>query len=184
MLSQISQVSPARRNLFAFGCLAIACGLGSLTYPSSWFWLFTKNHQFLPSLTSGIVALLLLAPVVRGDFLHSHKLTPLAAINLLLIFYLTSVFATMGLQGASWHSFLTSGPTFILTLLVVAMANLNVQRYGELGILALVVFGGANLFSTGKVMGLNGWIFLLASTIGIICMIDLRKVVARFRRSS
>jgi hypothetical protein len=184
LLRELSQFNPTHRNLFALGCLALACSLGSLTYPSIWFWFFTKNHQFLPNLTSGIVALLLLAPIVRGDFLHSHKLSPLASINLLLIFYLTSVFTTMGLQGASWHSWLTSGPTFILTLLVIVMANLNVQRYGELGILALVVFGGANLFSTGEVMGLNGWIFLLASTIGIICMIDLQKVVSRFRRFS
>ena len=184
MLDEISQISPRNRNLFALACLALACAIGSLTYPSSWFWFFTKNHQFLPSLTSGIVALLLLAPIIRGDFLHSHKLDPVAAINLLLIFYLTSVFATMGLQGASWHSWLTSGPTFILTLLVIALANLNVQRYGELGILALVVFGGANLFSTGKVMGPSGWLFLLASTLGVICMIDVRKVVARFRRQS
>lgn len=184
MLNEISKISPGRRNLFALACLALACAIGSQTYPSSSLVFFTKNHKFLPNLTSGLIALLLLAPVVRGDFLHNHKLNALVALNLLLIFYLTSVFTTMGLQGASWHSFLTSGPTFILTLLVIAMANLNVQRYGELGILALVVFGGANLFSTGKVMGLNGWVFLVASTLGIICMIDLRKVVARFRRSS
>ncbi|MFD1508241.1 hypothetical protein [Lacimonas salitolerans] len=61
------------------------------------------------------------------------------------------------------------------------MANLNVNRYGELGILALVVFGGANIFSTGKIMGLAGWVFLLASTIGIILMIDFGKVISRLR---
>jgi len=181
MLKEIRQLNPMHRNLFAFVCLIAACIIGSLTYPSYSFWFFPKSHQFLPSLTSGLIALLLLAPIIRGDFLHSHKLDTMSVINLVLIIYLTSVFTKMGLHGASWHAGLTSGPTFILTLLVIAMANLNVKRYGELGILALVVFGGANIFSTGKIMGLAGWVFLLASTIGIVLMIDFRKVISRLR---
>ncbi|MFD1510704.1 hypothetical protein, partial [Lacimonas salitolerans] len=82
MLKEIRQLNPMHRNLFAFVCLIAACIIGSLTYPSYSFWFFPKSHQFLPSLTSGLIALLLLAPIIRGDFLHSHKLDTMSVINL------------------------------------------------------------------------------------------------------
>lgn len=184
LIQEIGRIDPKHRNLIALACLAIACAIGSFTYPSTWFWFLPTTQSFFPGLMSGIVALLLLFPVIRGDFLHSHKLDALTVMNLLLVFYLTSVFATMGIQGAGAASVLAQGPTFIITLLVITMANLNVQRYGELGILTLVVFGGWNIYATSEVMGFWGWLFLASSTVGIISLIDLRKVVGRFVRTS
>lgn len=183
IMHEIGRIGPTQRNLIALGCLAAACAIGSLTYSTYWFWFLPRTQNFFPGLMSGIVALLLLLPVIRGDFLHSHRLDVLTVLNLLLVFYLTSVFATMGIQGAGAVSWATQGPTFILTLLVIAMANLNVRRYGELGILALVVFGGWNIYTTSAVMGLWGWLFLATSTVGIICLVDLRKVAGRVTRT-
>lgn len=183
MIQDIGRFDPTQRNLVALACLAAACAIGSLNYSTYWLWFLPKTQNFLPGLMSGIVAMLLLLPVIRGDFLHSHKLDFLTAVNLLLVFYLTSVFATMGIQGAGAVSWFTQGPTFILTLLLIFMANLNVHRYGELGILALVVFGGWNIYATSDVMGFWGWLFLVSSTVGIICLIDLRKVLRRFAQT-
>lgn len=180
---EIGRIDPIHRNLIALACLAGACAIGSLNYTTYWFWFLPRTQSFFPSLISGIVALLLLLPVIRGDFLHNHKLNFLTVMNLLLVFYLTSVFAMMGVKGAGAFSMATQGPTFILTLLVIAMANLNVRRYGELGILALVVFGGWNIYATSEVMGFWGWLFLATSTVGIVCLIDLRKVVRRLART-
>lgn len=183
LIHSVGQIDPNHRNLIALACLAAACVIGSLNYSSYWLWFLPRTQSFLPGLMSGIVALLLLLPVIRGDFLHNHKLNFLTVMNLLLVFYLTSVFATMGIKGAGAFSMATQGPTFILTLLVIAMANLNVRRYGELGILALVIFGGWNVYTTSSIMGFWGWLFLASSTIGIVCLIDLRKVLGRLKRS-
>lgn len=183
LIKEIGRIDPNVRNLIAFSCLAAACAIGSFTYPTTWFWFLPRTQNFWPGLMSGIVALLLLLPVIRGDFLHSHRLDVLTCVNLLLVFYLTSVFATMGIQGAGVASEMVQGPTFIITLLVVTMANLNVRRYGELGILALVVFGGWNIYATSDVMGFWGWLFLICSTVGIVCLIDLRKVIGRFSKA-
>lgn len=182
ILQEIGRIDPNHRNLIALACLAGACAIGSLNYTTYWFWFLPRTQSFFPGLMSGIVALLLLLPVIRGDFLHSHKLDFFTVMNLLLVFYLTSVFATMGIKGAGAFGWVAQGPTFILTLVVVAMANLNVRRYGELGILALIVFGGWNIYVTSEVMGLRGWLFLVTSTVGIVCLIDLRKVLGRLRR--
>jgi hypothetical protein len=183
LINEIGRINPNLRNAIAFSCFAAACVIGSLTYPTTWFWFLPTTQNFLPGLMSGIVALLLLLPVIRGDFLHSHRLDVPTCANLLFVFYLTSVFATMGIQGAGAISQVAQGPTFIITLLVITMANLNVRRYGELGILALVVFGGWNVYATSTVMGFWGWLFLAFSTVGIICLIDIRKVIGRFRRA-
>lgn len=183
LIQEIGRIDANYRNVIALACLAAACAIGSFNYPATWFWFLPTTQSFFPGLMSGIVALLLLLPVVRGDFLHSHKLDLLTLVNLLLVFYLTSVFATMGIQGSGAASKVAQGPTFIITLLVIAMANLNVRRYGELGILTLVVFGGWNIYATSNVMGFWGWLFLVSSTVGIVCLIDLRKVMSRFSRS-
>ncbi len=184
LIQEIGRINSTHRNFIALACLAVACAIGSRTYPTKWFWFLSTTQSFLPGLMSGIVALLLLLPVIRGDFLHSHKLDLLTVVNLLLVFYLTSVFATMGIQGAGAISTVAQGPSLIITLLVIVMANLNVRRYGELGILVLVVFGGWNIYATSDAMKFWGWLFLASSTVGTICLIDLRKLATRFTRTS
>ena len=124
---EIGRIDPIHRSLIALACLAGAFAIGSLNYTTYWFWFLPRTQNFFPSLISGIVALLLLLPVIRRDFLHIHKLNFLTVMNLLLVFYLTSVFAMMGIKGAEAFSMATQGPTFILTLLVIAMANLIVD---------------------------------------------------------
>lgn len=125
-----------------------------------------------------MIALFLVLPVIRGDFLYSHRIDPLTAINLLLIFYLTAAFATMGL-GA--NSLLMGAPTFILAAIVIALANINVSRYGELAVIALAVFGAMNLYSASGVMGFRGFLLILCSSLGVLFAVDVTKVVASLR---
>ena len=99
MLGHIRAMNGDRRNLLAFGFLVVACVLGRLTYTSQFLWLFTREVSYVPDLISGLVSILLVLPVVRGDFLFRHRLDGLALFNLALLFYLTAAFGNRGLGG-------------------------------------------------------------------------------------
>lgn len=173
MIDGLRRMNSASRNALASIFLVIAAGLASITYTQSFWWLFSREVSFLPDLASGLVALFLLLPVVRGDFLYTHRLDLHTAANLVLIFYLTAAFATMGL-GEATLTF--KGPTFVLAVIVIALANYNAARYGELAVIALAVFGGMNLFAASETMGVNGFFLALSSALGVLLAVDLRKV--------
>lgn len=162
-----------RRNLLAFGFLVVACVIASLTYTISFLWLFTREVSYVPDLTSGLVSILLVLPVVRGDFLYRHRLDALTLSNLALLFYLTAAFVNIGLGG---DAALLKTPTTFFMLLVVLIANLNSRRYGELAVVALVFFGAVNLSAANEAMGFSGFILACCSALGVLFAVDIEKV--------
>lgn len=173
MFDGLRRMNATSRNTLASVFLIIAGILASITYARSFLWLFSREVSFLPDLASALLALFLVLPVVRGDFLYTHRLDLHTAVNLFLIFYLTAAFATMGL-GEATLAF--KGPTFVLAVIVVALANLNAARYGELAVIALAVFGGMNVFAASEAMGFNGFLLVISSAMGVLLAVDLQKV--------
>ena len=65
MIHEVARFDPTKRNLLALACLSAACAIGSLNYSTYWLWFLPKTQSFLPGLMSGLVAVLLLLPVIR-----------------------------------------------------------------------------------------------------------------------
>ncbi|MGB5066015.1 MAG: hypothetical protein WBO29_01385 [Albidovulum sp.] len=116
--------------------------------------------------------MLLVLPVVRGDFLYRHRLDALTLLNLVLLFYLTASFVNIGLGG---NAALLKTPTTFFMLLVVLIANLNSRRYGELAVVALVFFGAVNLSTANDAMGFGGFILACCSALGVLFAVDIEK---------
>lgn len=180
---QLRRMRSVSRNTLATTFLVAACLIASRTYTSDFLWLFKREHSYLPDLVSGISAVLLVWPLIRGDFLYTHRLDAQTIINLALVFYLTAVFVTIGLGG---DSILLKGPTFAFAAIVIILSNLNASRYGELAIIALAVFGGVNLLSASVVMGFWGFALSVCSALGVLFTVDVEKALKLLlpRRSS
>ncbi len=161
------------RQLVAFLCLSAASLIGSQTYKAQFLWFFSREYSFLPDLISGVIALSLIRPVLVGDLHHSHRVNVVTWINFGLLFYVTAVFANIGLGG---NTSLLKTPSSILVLLVILFANLNVKRYGELVVPILLAFGAINISSASKAMGFPGFILIGTAAIGSAFLIDLSRV--------
>lgn len=179
MLRAIQHIDPHYRSRASFVSLLLAAVIGSLSYTSYTFWFIPTEASFIPNLAAGLVALFLVIPVIRGDFLATHKLDALTVLNVMLLFYLTSIVTRMGLGGTGFAGWLLESPTFIIALGVIAAANFNAHKYGELAVLALVALGGINVFSVSEVMGLWGWVFLVLFAIGALLTLDLNKLTGK-----
>ncbi len=129
------------RQLVAFLFLLGAATLGSLTYVIHYWYFFSQVRSFLPDLVSGLIAIALLRPLLVGDFHHNHRANLTTWVNLALLFYVTSIFANIGLGGdTSWLKTLSS----IVAIMVIGMANLNCHRHGQLVVPILLLFGAIN----------------------------------------
>lgn len=176
MIEQIRGLPDDLRAWVAVASLGTAAAIGSLNYTSYSFWFIPKQTSFIPDLMSGVLAVFLILPLVRGDLLHSKRLDLPTAISLGLLFYLLSMVAKMGLQGASWVGFFTESPTFILMLFIVVAANFNAHRYGEIALLAAIAIGGFNISTVSGVMGFNGWVFIVLLIAGSLLTLNLSKL--------
>lgn len=179
VFDQIKRLPSDERSVYAAGVLAAASVIGSLNYTHYTFWVFQKQTSFVPDLASGILAFLLLLPLLRGNLLHSERLDPPTALCLLLLFYLFSIVVKMGLVGASFASMFTKSPTFLLILFVAITANFNAQRYGELALLGVIIIGGYNIFTVSEAMGFSGWAFITLFAVGALLTLDLSKLVGK-----
>ena len=63
----------------------------------------------MPDLMSGIIAAFMVLPLIRGELLHAKRLDRPTILSLVLLFYLLSMFAKMGLQGTSLAGIFTEG---------------------------------------------------------------------------
>jgi len=177
VFDQIKKLPSVDRSFYAAVVLAAAAVIGSLSYEYYTLWFFSSQTNFTPTLASGILAALLLLPILRANLLYSDRLDPPTVLCLLLLFYLLSIVVKMGLEGASFASMFTKSPTFILMLFVAATANFNAQRYGELALLGAIVIGGYNIFTVSEVMGFRGWAFITLFAAGALLTLDLSKLV-------
>lgn len=161
------------RQLVAFFCLLGAATIGSLTYVIDYWFFLSQTRSFIPDLVSGLIAVALLRPLLVGDFHHNHRTNLATWVNFALLFYVTAIFANIGLGGdTSW----LKHPSSILALVVIGMANLNSRRYGELVVPILLVFGAINISSASSAMGVAGFILVLLSLVGTMLVIDMGKV--------
>ncbi|MES2668056.1 MAG: hypothetical protein V4712_18365 [Pseudomonadota bacterium] len=161
------------RQLVAFFCLLGAATLGSLTYVTHYWLFFSQARSFIPDLVSGLIAVALLRPLLVGDFHHNHRANMATWVNFSLLFYVTAIFANIGLGGdTSWFKTLSS----ILAVAVIGMANLNCQRYGELVVPILLLFGAINISYASSAMGVAGFALLILALVGTMLVIDMGKV--------
>ena len=174
MLNSLNAMNGTRRNAIALACLLVASILASLNYPSSFLWVLPSTRDFRPDLISGIAAALLVLPVVRGDFLYTHRFTPLTVINLLLIFYLTACFAQIGLGGNTIT--ILKSPAMLVTFVVIALANFRPGKYGELAVIVLAVYAGVNILSANEAMEIWGFMLVATAFFGVLFAVDVRKV--------
>lgn len=144
-----------------------------MTYKAQLLWFFSQEHSFLPDLVSGVIAAALIHPILAGDLHHSHGINIVTWINFGLLFYITAVFANIGLGG---NTSLLKTPSSILILLVILFANLDVKRYGALIVPILLVFGAINVSSASKAMGFSGFVLILTAIIGSAFLINLSRV--------
>ncbi|GLS86747.1 hypothetical protein GCM10010873_17210 [Cypionkella aquatica] len=127
----------------------------------------------MPDLVSGIVALGLVRPILAADLQHNHSANLATWINFALLFYVTAVFANIGLGG---NTALLKTPSSILVMVVVGMANLNARRYGEIVVPILILFGAFNVTSASAAMGLSGFALITLSAVGAAFLIDMGRV--------
>lgn len=160
----------------ATGSLAIAAAIGSLTYTHYSFLIIKRQVSFTPDMMSAILAAFLVLPLIRGDLLHSKRLDSPTVLSLVLLFYLVSMFAKMGLQGTSLAGMLAESPTFILMLFVGLAANFNPHRYGEIALFAAIVIGGYNISTVSTVMGFTGWLFVILTAAGTLLTLNLSRL--------
>lgn len=179
MIQAIQRIDPNQRSWASFFSLFVAALIGSYSYTSYTFWIIPSETSFIPNLAAGLVALFLVIPLVRGDFLATHRLDLVTSLNLLLLFFLTSIVTKMGLRGVGFTGWFFSSPTFVLAVAVIAAANLRAHKYGELAVLALFVLGGINVFKVSEVMGFWGWLFLVLFAIGALLTLDLSKLTRK-----
>jgi hypothetical protein len=186
LLEHIRNLPHGQRAHIAAATLALAAVIGSLSYKYNVFWLFERPASFVPDLAAGLVAFFIVLPLLRGNLLHSERLDYVTGLCLLLLFYLVSIVVKMGLRGSNPIGILTESPTFMLVVLIVAAANFNAHRYGEIALLAVVPIGGFNIYSVSKVMGFWGWTFIVLFAIGAMLTLDLSKIIPSrsTRRSS
>lgn len=176
VFDQIRALPDEARAWIATGSFAAAAALGSITYTHYSFWFIKRLTSFMPDLMSGIIAAFMVLPLIRGDLLHSKRLDRPTVLSLVLLFYLLSMFAKMGLQGTSLAGIFTESPTFILLLFIGLAANFNPHRYGEIALLAAIVIGGYNISTVSAVMGFNGWLFVILIAAGTLLTLDLSKL--------
>ena len=176
MFEQIRALPDATRAWIATGSLAIAAAIGSFTYTHYSFWFIKRQTSFTPDMMSAILAAFLVLPLIRGDLLHSKRLDRPTVLSLVLLFYLISMFAKMGLQGTSLAGIFAESPTFILMLFIGLAANFNPHRYGEIALIAAIVIGGYNISTVSAVMGFHGWLFVMLIATGTLLTLNLSKL--------
>lgn len=169
------------REKFAIASLGVAAVVGSFNYQTDGFfsWLTGPSFtNFRPDLLAGLVALLLVVPVVRGDFLHNHKVDLLNVVMLLLAFYVAAVLVRIGLGDAtSWRSV----PATYFVAAVLFLINLNPKKYGEIAIVGLVMCATLNLIVANNTMNEWGFVLLVSATIGSALVVDLQKIMNSIR---
>lgn len=176
VFAQIRALPDEARAWIATGSFMAAATIGSITYTHYSFWFFKRHTSFMPDLMSGIIAAFVVLPLIRGELLHAKRLDRPTILSLVLLFYLLSMFAKMGLQGTSLAGIFTESPTFILLLFIGLAANFNPHRYGEIALLAAIVIGGYNISTVSAVMGFNGWLFVILIAAGTLLTLDLSKL--------
>ena len=176
MIDQVRRMKTGTRELVALAFLLIAALVASQTYTSYFLWIIPRGVSYVPDLISALAAALLILPIVRGDFLYSKRLTGLTVLNLFLIFYLTSAYAQIGLGGNKDFALL-KGPSMIVTLIVIVLANLRPKKYGELAAIILAVFAAMNILDANQAMGLWGFVLVAATFFGVLFAMDVRKVL-------
>lgn len=168
-----------QRELAALICLSVATYIGCRTYPRTGILNWIKGDtemSFPPSLIAGVIALMLVIPIVRGDFLHNHKLDPLNLATLFLAFVVATILVRVGLgQPKS----LISVPTTYFAMAVLLLSNLNPKRYGELAIIGLVLCSTANLIAASNAMEGWGFALLITATVGSALVVDMKKIANR-----
>lgn len=141
-----------------------------------------KLVSFAPDMISAVLALLVVLPILRGRMMHSHRRDVLSVINLFLVFYILAIVSKMTIGGTGGHlSVLTETPTALFALVILLLSNWNVGRYGELAVIGLILLGGWNLVAASAVMGLWGFMFAVASAIGLALVVDFEMVLGRLR---
>lgn len=161
------------RQLVAFLFLLGAATIGSLTYVIHYWYFFSQARSFLPDLVSGLIAIALLRPLLVGDFHHNHRANLATWVNFALLFYVTAIFANIGLGGdTSWLKTLSS----IVAIMVIGMANLNCHRHGQLVVPILLLFGAINISYASSAMGVSGFFLLILALVGTMLVIDMGKV--------
>jgi len=156
-------------------CLIGACALGSQNYTDSFLWFWEKNISFLPDLLSGLIAAGALLPLYRKGLLAASFVGVLAFIPLILVFYLSAVLANIGIGGNGWS--LLKLPTTALTLFLLILANVNINKYAELALLVLLFLASFSLISASNAMGFSGFVFVSLSVAGILLVFDEKKVM-------
>ena len=136
--------------------------------------LWTQDQSAWPCST--IPAAFIVLPLIRGDWLHSKRLDGPTVLSLVLLFYLISMFAKMGLQGTSLTGIFAESPTFFLMLFVGLAANFNPHRCGEIALFAAIVIGGYNISTVSAVMGFNGWLFVILIATGTLLTLNPSKL--------
>ncbi|SFQ05294.1 hypothetical protein SAMN04488047_12923 [Tranquillimonas alkanivorans] len=174
MIGQLRKVPAKARTLAAIASLACAAVLVSLTYESPILWIFTTRHSFVPGLVSGLVAVFLVRPVVRGAPVRAqarsaHRCSAHAGFLPDRGFRSDRPREPKRAVEDAGHA-LHSGCHCARQL-----PSEEIWRTGELAIVAVAIFGGVNLRIADTAMGFWGYLLVFLSFIGVLLTIDLNK---------
>ena len=156
--------------------LTVACGIGSLRFPKNFLWFFESSVSFVPDLFSGFIAALALFPLWRKGELATPFRGALSLAALIPAFYLASVLVNIALGNAGLG--ILKLPSAWILIVVLLLANINVQRYAELAAIVLLFLVIWNVHSASDVMGFLGFPFFLAAALGLVLVFDQHKIFA------
>lgn len=168
----VRQLKPAARQIIAIALLLGAGGIVSVTYTTSFLWIFTREVSYAPDFVSALLAVGILVPFLRTIRLIDDHFDFFTVLILMVYFYLTAAVVNISLGG--------SGTFFAFPALfsvgVAVMAALVRSRFAAIiSVFILPALTAANFLSASKTFGKLGLVAVLLVLVATFLVVDFKR---------